>query len=147
MGPEAEARKRRKLSRGALVEFAIAAIVVAWIIYAFWSQLAPPPATQRVDDLEISLYSTLTGRPRVGDNQFEVKLLHRQGQPVSQAEVDVAYSMVGMAHGRRMATRPEGYGVFSTVLSFPMPGTWNVKVIVRRPSLPEVRAPFSLSVR
>jgi hypothetical protein len=54
------------------------------------------------------------------------------------------YSMGGMGHGSRMATRPEGYGIFSTVLSFSMPGTWSAEVMVRRPGLPEVRVPFSL---
>ena len=144
MRQETESPKRRRPSRGALVGLALAAIAVGWLIYAFLGELAPPPATQRVGDLEISLYSTLTGRPRVGQNQFEVKLRDPQGQPVSQAEVEVAYSMGGMGHGSWMATRPEGYGIFSTVLSFSMPGTWNAEVMVRRPGLPEVRVPFSL---
>lgn len=146
MRQETESPKRRRPSRGALVGLAVAAIAVGWLIYAFLGELAPPPATQRVGDLEISLYSTLTGRPRVGQNQFEVKLRDPQGQPVSQAEVEVAYSMGGMGHGSRMATRPEGYGIFSTVLSFSMPGTWNAEVMVRRPGLPEVKVPFSLRV-
>jgi len=45
-----------------------------------------------------------------------------------------------------METRPEGYGMFSTVLSFPQPGTWNVEVLVRRPGHPEVKVPFSFNV-
>jgi hypothetical protein len=147
MGPEAKAGKRRKPSRGALVGFTIAAVTVGWLVYSFVGELAPPPATRRVDDLEVSLYSTLTGRPRVGDNQFEIKIRDRQARLVSQAEVDVDYGMVGMAQGSRLATRPEGYGIFSTVLSFPMPGSWDVEVTVRRPGGPEVRAPFSVQVR
>lgn len=146
MRREAEPPKHRNVSRGALIGLAVAVIAVGWLIYAFLSELAPPPPTQRVGDLDISLYSTLTGRPRVGDNQFEVKLHDRQGQPVSQAHVEVAYRMGGMGHGGRMATRPEGYGIFSTVLSFPMAGTWNVEVLVQRPGQPEVKAPFSLVV-
>ena len=126
MRKEAESHKRRQLSRGALLGLGIVVIGVTWLIYSFLSELAPPPATQRAGDLEISLYPTLTGRPRVGDNQFEVKLRARQGQPVSQAEaeVEVAYSMGGMGHRRRVATRPEGHGIFSTVLSFTIAGTW-----------------------
>jgi len=85
---------------------------------------------QQVDDLEIALYSTLTGRPRVGDNQFEVKLRNRQGQPVSQADVEVAYTIGSMGHAGRKATRPEGFGIFSTGLNFPMAGTWTVQVVV-----------------
>ena len=147
MRQEAKSPKRRKLSRGALLGLGIVVIGVAWLIYSFLSELAPPPATQQIGDLELSLYPTLTGRPRVGDNQFEVKLRARQGQPVSQAEVEVAYSMGGMGHGRRVATRPEGYGIFSTVLSFTMAGTWNVDVLVKRPGRPEVKALFSLTVQ
>jgi hypothetical protein len=129
-----------------LVGLGLAAIAVGWLLYVFLGELEPPPATQRAGDLEISLYSTLTGRPRVGQNQFEVKLRDLQGQPISQAEVDVVYSMGGMGHGNRMATRPEGYGMFSTVLSFAMPGLWKVEIMVRRPGAPEVKVPFSLSV-
>jgi YtkA-like len=147
MPRETETPKQRKLSRGALVGLAIAAIASAWLVYAFLGELAPPPATQQVSDLEVSFYSTLTGRPRAGDNQVEVKLRDRQGQPVSQAEVAVAYSMASMEHGSQMAMRPEGYGIFSTVISFPMTGTWNVEVLVRRPGQPEIKAPFSLRVQ
>lgn len=147
MRREAESPKRPKLSPGALAGLALAAIALAWLIYGFLGELAPPPATQRVGDLEIALYPTLTGRPRVGDNQFEITLRNPQGQPVTGAAVEVAYSMAGMGHGNRMATRPQGYGMFSTVLSFPMAGTWHVEVLVRRPGQPEVNVPFSLSVQ
>jgi hypothetical protein len=147
MRAEAESPKRRRLSRGALFGLGIVVIAVAWMVYAFLGELAPPPAMQRAGNLEISLYSTLTGRPRVGDNQFEIKLRDRQGQPVSHAEVEVGYSMGGMGHRSRVATRPEGYGIFSTVLTFPMAGTWTVEVEVRRPGGSEVKVPFTLSVR
>lgn len=147
MRREVEPPKHRKVSRGALIGFALAAIAVGWLLYVFLSELAPPPPTQWAGDLEISLYSTLTGRPRVGDNQFEVKLRDRQGQVVSPADVQVVYSMTNMGHGGRIATRPEGYGIFSTVLSFPMAGTWDVEVLVRRPGQPEVTARFSLNVQ
>lgn len=147
MRQEGDSPRRRPMSRGALAGLALAVIALAWLLYALVSELATPPATQQVGDLEISLYSTLTGRPRVGDNQFEVKLRDRQGQPVSGANVEVAYSMGGMQHASRMATRPEGYGIFSTVLSFPMAGTWNVEVVVQRPNQPAVQAPFSLKVQ
>jgi hypothetical protein len=130
-----------------LVGIAIAIVAVGWLVSSFLGQLAPPPATQRVGDLEIAFYSPLTGRPRVGDNQFEVKLRDYQGQPVVQAEVEVAYTMGSMGHGSRTATRSEGYGIFSTMLGFSMAGTWNVEVLVRRPGRPEVKVPFSLSVQ
>jgi hypothetical protein len=125
---------------------ALAVVAIGWLVYSFLTELSPLPATQWVGDLEISLYSTLTGRPRVGDNQFEVKLRDRQGQPVSQAEVAVAYSMGSMGHGSLVAMRHEGYGIFATMLDFPMAGTWKVEVLVRRPGTPEVKAPFSLRV-
>jgi len=147
MRAKAESAKRRRLSRGALLGLGIVVIAVAWLVYAFLGELAPPPATQQVDDLEIALYSTLTGRPRVGDNQFEIKLSDRQGQPVLQAEVGVAYSMGGMGHRGGMAARSEGYGIFSTLLKFSMAGTWTVEVVVRRPGRPEVKVLFSVSVR
>ena len=147
MRRETEPPKRRQVSRGALLGFAIAVIAVGWLVYVFLGELAPPPPTQRAGALEIALYSTLTGRPRVGDNQFEVKLRDRQGQLVSQADVQVVYRMGDMRHGGQMATRSEGYGIFSTVLSFPMGGTWNVEVLVRRPGQPDVKVPFSLSVQ
>jgi len=142
-----EPRNRRKVSQGALGGLAIAVVALGWLAYSFLGELVPPPATQQIADLEISLYSTLTGRPQVGINQFEVKLRDRHGQPVSQAEVDVAYSMGSMGHGSRTVTRPESYGIFSTMLSFPMAGTWHVEVMVRRPGQSEVKLPFSLSVQ
>lgn len=147
MGREAEFPKRRKMSRGASIGLAIAVLAVGWLLYVFLSELASPPPTQWAGDLEISLYSTLTGRPRLGDNQFEVKLRDRQGQFVSQADVEVAYRMGLMGHGGRMVTRPEGYGIFRTVLNFPMAGTWTVEVLVRRPGQPEMKAAFSLDVQ
>jgi YtkA-like len=143
---EAASHKQRKLSPGVLLGLGLAIIAVMWLVYVFLGELASPPATQRAGDLEVSLYPTLTGRPRVGDNQFEVKLGERQGQPVSQAAVEVAYGMGRMGDENRMATRPEGYGMFSTVLSFPQPGTWNVEVFVGRPGRPEVKVPFNLNV-
>jgi hypothetical protein len=59
-----------------------------------------------------------------------VKLIDRQGQPVARAEVGVAYSRGGMGHKSRAATRPEGDGIFSAVLGFPMAGAWKVEVFV-----------------
>ena len=143
---QAASRKPRKLSPGALVGLGLAIIAVMWLVYAFLGELAYPPATQHAGDLEVSLYPTLTGRPRVGDNQFEVKLAERQGQPVSPAAVEVAYGMGRVEDENRIATRPEGYAIFSTVLSFPQGGTWNVEVFVRRPGRPEVKVPFRLNV-
>jgi hypothetical protein len=143
---QAASRKPRKLSPGALLGLGLAIIAVVWLVYAFLDELADPPATQRAGDLEVSLYPTLTGRPRVGDNQFEVKLVERQGQPVSQAEVAVAYRMGSLGDGSWMATRPEGYGIFSTVLRFPQAGTWNVEVLVRRPGHPQINVPFRVNV-
>jgi hypothetical protein len=122
-------------------------IAFAWLVYVFLGELAPPLDTQQVDDLEVAFYPTLTGRPRVGDNQFEVKLRDRQGRPVSQAEVAVAYSMGSMGHGSLVTMRREGYGIFAAMLSFPMAGTWKVEVLVRRPGQPEIKAPFSLRVQ
>jgi hypothetical protein len=147
MRREPETPKRHILSRGTSAGLAIAVIAFGWLVYAFLGELAPPSATQQLGDLEVSLYSTLTGRPRVGDNQFEVKLRDRQGQPVSQAEVAVAYSMGSMSHGSLVAMRREGYGIFTTMLDFPMAGTWKVEVLVRRPGQPEIKAPFSLRVQ
>jgi hypothetical protein len=85
MRQEIKSPKRRGPSRGALAGFAVTAVALGWLVYSFLSELALPPATQRAADLEISLYSTLTGRPRVGANQFEIKLRDPQGQPISQA--------------------------------------------------------------
>jgi hypothetical protein len=142
----AGAVKRLALSRGALLGLAIAGIAVGWLIYAFVSELVLPPATQRIEDLEVSLYSTLTGRPQVGSNQFEVKLRDHQGQLISQAEVEVSYRTGTMPPGGRVAARPEGFGIFSTVLTFPATGLWQVDVIVRRPGSPTVQVPFNLHV-
>ncbi len=138
---------RRRLHRGTLLGLGIAAIAVTWMVYTFLGELVSPPATQRAGNLEISLYTTITGRPRVGDNQFEVKLREPKGRPVSQAEVEVAYRMGGAEYEGQMATRPEGYGVFSTALRFPQAGTWSVEVLVRRPGRPEVKVPFNLRVQ
>jgi hypothetical protein len=138
--------KRRGPSRGALVGLAVAAVAGVWLFYVFLGELMLPPPTQRAGGLDISLYSTLTGRPRVGANQFEVRLRDTQGRPVSQAAVEVIYDVGGAGPRSRMPTRPEGYGLFSTMLSFPMPGNWNAEVVVRRPGLPDVQVPFSLRV-
>jgi hypothetical protein len=100
-----------------------------------------------VDDLEVSLYSPLTGRLRVGDNLFEVKLRDHQGQPVSQAEVEVADGMDSMGHGSLVAMRREGYGIFTTMFNFPMAGTWKVEVLVSHLRQPEVKVPFRLRVQ
>jgi hypothetical protein len=142
----AEAVRRVALSRGALLGLAIAVIAAMWLIYAFVSELVLPPAAQRVDDLEVSLYPTLTGRPQVGSNQFEVKLRDQQGQLISQAGVEVLYRTATTLAGDRVTARPEGFGIFSTVLAFAAPGRWQVEVIVRRPGRPTIQAPFDLYV-
>ncbi len=144
--PQPDAVKRPVLSRGALLGLAIAVIATGWLIYVFMSELTLPPATQRIDGLEVSLYSTLTGRPQVGSNQFEVKLRDHQGQPIAQAEVELAYRTGTAAPGERVMARPEGFGLFSTVLTFPTTGPWQVDVIVRRPGRPTVQVPFDLRV-
>lgn len=146
---QADAVKRPILSRGALLGLMIAVVAAGWLLYAFVSEVALPPATQRVDDLEVSLYSTLTGRPQVGSNQFEVKLRNHQGQPIAQAEVELTYAAAAGtgASGDRVPARAEGFGIFSTVLTFPTSGSWRVDVLVRCPGTPTIQVPFNLHVQ
>ena len=138
--------KRRTLSPGALVGFAIAAVAVGWLLYIFMDELAWPPETQRTGEVDISLYPTLTGRPRLGMNQFEVKLRDLRGQPISDADVTVHYSLDGINGVSKIATRSEGYGLFSTVLNFPKAGEWQATVYVRRVRAPELTASFIIRV-
>lgn len=147
MERKAESARKRVLSPGALVGLAVAAVAVGWLVYTFVGELAWPPETQRREDLDISLYSTLTGRPRVGVNQFEVKLRNLRGQPVAEADVTVHYSVDGTAPASRTETRSEGYGLFSTVLNFTRAGNWHATVLVGRPGLPELSAPFIIRVK
>jgi hypothetical protein len=56
-------------------------------------------------------------------------------------------SHLALLHPYRAATRPEGYGIFSAVLGFPMAGAWKVEVFVRRSGRPELGVPFALSVQ
>jgi hypothetical protein len=137
--------RRRLLSPGAWAGLVVACLAVGWLLYTFLQELTPA-RTQRLGDLEISLYSTLTGRPRLGVNQFEVKLRDLQGQPVSQAHVAVRYALDGTGSASVTDTRFEGYGIFSVVLNFPEAGDWHATVLVGRPGLPELSAPFIIRV-
>ncbi len=107
-------------------------ILLLLIGSAFWSKLSPPPNRQRVGDLTVFLYTTLTGAPQVGENQFEVKLTDLENQPVSDAVVTLQYGMRQMGGGTRAPSRAAGLGLYQTTLYFPMAGTWDVEVRIQR---------------
>lgn len=87
---------------------------------------------QRVGDLQVALYTTLTGAPRVGENQFEVKLTDLADQPVSDAVVTLQYRMRQMGGSTQAPARAAGLGLYQATLHFPTAGTWDVEVHIER---------------
>ncbi|RMF87629.1 MAG: hypothetical protein D6736_12375 [Nitrospinota bacterium] len=107
-------------------------LLLLFIGYAFLSKLGPTPTTQRVGDLRVSLYPTLTGPLRVGENNVEVKVTDASGQPVSDAKVTLRYRMAQMGKETQTPTRVAGLGLYQTSLYLPMSGSWEVAVQIQR---------------
>lgn len=135
---------RRRSVIAALVGLGLA----GWAVYAFLTSVTAP-LVRETGDLKIYLYPTLTGVPRVGDNNFEVKVLDREGRPVDGASVNVRYTMTGMSgmEARTLGARAVTQGIYETTLSLSMAGTWEVGVTVERPGVAPVTVSFPVQVQ
>ncbi|MBI2371507.1 MAG: FixH family protein [Deltaproteobacteria bacterium] len=135
---------RRRSVVAALVGLGLA----GWTIFAFLTSVTNP-SVREAGGLKIYLYPTLTGAPRTGDNNFEIKVLDREGRPVDGASVNVRYTMTGMSgmEARTLGARAVTQGIYETTLSLSMAGTWEVGVTVERPGVAPVTVSFPVQVQ
>lgn len=77
---------------------------------------------------------------KVGDNRLTLTLVDERGQPVSDAQIVLEYTMdmPGMTIDRAEA-RHLGQGLYEAKVRFTMAGPWGVTVAIKRPGQAEVR--------
>ncbi|MFN3919225.1 MAG: efflux RND transporter periplasmic adaptor subunit [Methylohalobius sp.] len=82
---------------------------------------------------------------RVGDNLLRLTVLDERGQPVSDAQLTLEYTMdmPGMTIDRAEASHL-GQGIYQAKVRFTMAGPWGVTVSLRRPGQAEVRGRFTV---
>lgn len=103
-------------------------------------------------EINISLNPN-NGPPKVGDNIFKITLTDPNGNPISNASVDVLFHMPAMPSMGMPAMRVtaqgkhSGDGEYRTEAQIPMSGLWQVKVTASVPGKPLVSSMSEINVR
>ncbi len=104
------------------------------------------PQTRRVENLTIT-FALQPDPPRVGDNTVQVRLTDTQGQPVTDAKVQVQFSMPSMQMvGPTILLRLGKDGTYLGSAVLGMEGAWRAEVTVQRSSKKPVSVPFDFLV-
>ena len=104
--------------------------------------------TKQVSNLKISLQVTPA---RVGyDNTVIVTLSDSNGNPITDAQVQININMVTMNMGTASATiksrDPTYVAVFNKDETFSMPGLWDIALKIQRPNQPPVQVSFQVTL-
>src|SRR6266581_3509793 len=104
--------------------------------------------TKQVGNLAVSLQVTPA---RVGyDNTVIVAMSDSNGNPFTDAQVQVNVNMVTMNMGTASATIKSGdstyVAVFNKDESFSMPGLWDIALKIQRPNQPPVQVSFQVTL-
>jgi Cu(I)/Ag(I) efflux system membrane fusion protein len=104
------------------------------------------PVEKKVGTLTVTV-STATESAKLGDNMLRVQVKDGAGKPVTDAVVNLEYTMdmPGMLIDKA-AAKHAGDGVYKAPVRFTMAGPWGVTVSIRRAGQPEVRERFTVSV-
>src|SRR5206468_7666866 len=105
--------------------------------------MAKGPSEKKAGGLTLTL-STDPASPRIGENVIRVTVKGEGGNPMSNAKVQLTYTMP--MPGMMPATvpmKPGKDGVYETSVNLGMGGQWDLTVTVQRPSQPDVKETFS----
>jgi membrane fusion protein, copper/silver efflux system len=99
---------------------------------------------KKVQDLTLAL-STQPERAKAGENILRLKIVDKNGKPVTDAQVSFQYTMVmpGMVLSKAEAKLSKD-GFYETKVNFGMLGEWDVTVVVRRPGQKDLQEKFKV---
>src|SRR5581483_6080227 len=104
------------------------------------------PAEKKVGGLTISV-STTRESAKLGENTLRVRVKDDAGNPVTDATVNLEYTMdmPGMLIDKAGAKHVSA-GIYEVPVRFSMAGPWGVTVSVQRPGQAELRERFTVKV-
>jgi hypothetical protein len=104
------------------------------------------PVEKRIATLNIAV-STVPEAAKPGDNTLRIQVKDLGGKPVTDATVELDYTMdmPGMLI-HKANTKHVGEGVYEASVRFAMAGPWGVTVSIRRPGQVEARERFTVQV-
>ena len=91
-------------------------------------------------------WSTEPAAPRIGENVVRVTVKGEDGKPVSEAKVQLTYTMP--MPGMLPATVPMNRGkdgTYEAKVNLGMGGQWDLTIIVQRPGQAEIKENFSVT--
>ncbi|ALA59319.1 Efflux transporter, RND family, MFP subunit (modular protein) [Nitrospira moscoviensis] len=100
---------------------------------------------KQADGLSISL-STQPASPRIGQNVIRVTVINKDGKPVSNANVQLTYTMP--MPGMMPATVPMKRGkdgTYEATVNLGMAGQWDLTITVERPGQTNLKETFSVT--
>jgi Cu(I)/Ag(I) efflux system membrane fusion protein len=102
---------------------------------------------KKAGDLTIN-FETQPAKAKLGENVARLKIRDANGNPVSNASVNIAFamSMPGMAPGQAAARHVKD-GVYEAKVNLAMAGAWEITVSVQRPGQKSVQERFTVNAR
>lgn len=98
------------------------------------TQNAANVGTQPTYNLRIQILKPKT--PKTGDNEFEVSVKDTNGNPISNAEVEINLSMPQMGNMPAMSNKgmllDQGNGIYEGLIQVAGPWTWETTIVVRK---------------
>jgi RND family efflux transporter MFP subunit len=98
------------------------------------NQAATNPNTQPTSNLKIQILKPKS--PKTGDNEFEVSVKDTDGNPISNAEVEINLSMPQMGSMPAMSNKgmllDQGNGIYEGTINVAGPWTWETTVTVNK---------------
>lgn len=127
-----------------------AAAVILSFLFAAQAMAAGLTLEKKADGYTISAMID-RNPPSVGPNNLAITLKDAAGKPVTDAKIQVVYSMPAMpgmpAMEYKVIAKLDG-GQYKAVADFSMPGAWNLEVKVKLTGVKKlVKAGFNVDVR
>jgi Cu(I)/Ag(I) efflux system membrane fusion protein len=103
------------------------------------------PMEKKVGSLIVTV-STTPESAKLGDNILRIQVKHLTNKPVTDATVNIEYTMdmPGMMIDKAQAAHTSG-GIYEAKVRFTMAGPWGITVSVQRPGQAEVRERFTVN--
>jgi hypothetical protein len=116
--------------------------------------MEPAPVAGKSASKEVNIsFKSADRSPRVGENTFEVTLTDTNGNPISNASVNVLFHMPAMpsmgmpAMSITAKGKSSGDGQYNAVAEIPMSGSWDVKITANMPGKAPVSSISEINVR
>jgi Cu(I)/Ag(I) efflux system membrane fusion protein len=108
---------------------------------------AEGPREKKIGDLTL-VFESQPAKPKAGETVLRLKVQDAKGNAVENAQVSFVANMTmpGMAPSKAEGKYQKS-GFYEAKVNLGMAGSWEVAVIVQRPSQKEIREKFNLSVQ